>query len=184
MHASVVSDYQACYCEENIWRLCSRFAAPAYRATVVFISNTHGSVALFNQVAGSGPDAAVIWDYHVMLCVLDEGAWQVIDPDCRAGPVVDFATYVELTFNPLLKPELQAAFRLVPADEYRQTLRTDRRHMRDARGGWLSPPPPWPCIGEGSNLAEFADFHRRERGEILDLARLVARFGSGARKPQ
>ena len=95
-----------------------------------------------HQLAGSGPNAAVVWDYHVILCVWDEGRWQVIDPDCRLGPALDAHAYIKASFNSALAAGLQPEFRLLPAREYRETLRTDRRHMRDARGGWLSPPLP------------------------------------------
>lgn len=35
---------------------------------------------------------------------------------------------------------------MVPALLFLAHFASDRSHMRDARGGWLQPPPPWPCI--------------------------------------
>src|SRR5436305_10265548 len=37
-------------------------------------------------------------------------------------------------------------FRLIPGDEFLLKFSSDRRHMRNDQGDWLSPPPPWDII--------------------------------------
>ena len=42
--------------------------------------------------------------------------------------------------------------------------------MRDARGGWIKPPPPWdaPAADRGSNLDNFVDMSQPFVGTLLD----------------
>ncbi len=67
-------------------------------------------------------------------------------------------------------------FRLIPAQDYVDILRTDRRHMK-VEGQWLSPPPPWEPIGEGSNLLELIDMSNKAYGDTVDLEALRRQFG-------
>jgi hypothetical protein len=162
--------YWPCYCEENVWHLCGP-DLPA-GACVLVVSNRARSVAFWHQKAardGSGP---VVWDYHVILALPGETGPLVVDPDTTLGPLVTLPAYVRQTFPPPLPPELAPRFRIVPAAVYRRELRTDRRHMRRPDGSFSAPPPPWPPIGQGSNLARFIDLEQEFWGEVVELERL------------
>jgi hypothetical protein len=52
---------------------------------------------------------------------------------------------------------LRPMLRIIAAHEYRERFASDRRHMRDASGGWQQPPPPWPAIGRGHTLDAILD---------------------------
>ena len=95
------------------------------------------------------------------------------DPDCRAGPRLDALHWLEQSFR-LLAPRvswLAPRFRLVPAADFREEFRSDRRHMRQG-DRWSAPPPPWPPIGRGSNLSCFVDMATTERGPVYTLETL------------
>ncbi|MBL4638088.1 MAG: hypothetical protein JKY76_01870 [Proteobacteria bacterium] len=174
---SVIEHYQANYCEENIWHLCRLFTHPEQCATVVFISNRQQQVALYGQITAKAPGMPVVWDYHVVLCVFREGGWGILDPDYYEGPSVGLNEYIERTFPETIPADFRAMFRLIPGEEYCQTLRTDRRHMRQV-GTWLSPPPPWPCIGEGSNLMDIVDFDCPDYADALTLDAFKRHFSA------
>ena len=70
--------YTKCYCEENVWKMLEQLCKNDNDGTeppsnvldpyyVVFISNRHQAVLLFQQGAGQPPDGRCIWDYHVIL---------------------------------------------------------------------------------------------------------------------
>ncbi|KAK6336370.1 Protein N-terminal glutamine amidohydrolase [Orbilia brochopaga] len=61
--------YAACYCEENIYKLVEGNipAASLANFTVVFLSNSTGTIPVFSQKAQKTPLFPVIWDYHVVL---------------------------------------------------------------------------------------------------------------------
>jgi hypothetical protein len=48
---------------------------------------------------------------------------------------------------------------------------------------WLSPPPPWPAIGEGTNLMRFIDMQADFLGEVLELEDLRDRISAVADCP-
>ena len=55
-------DYQAYYCEENIWRLCQQPQLQVHKSEVVFISNPRRTCALWYQRAAPYPTEPVVWD--------------------------------------------------------------------------------------------------------------------------
>jgi hypothetical protein len=166
------------YCEENIWYRCSSAPGLLESARVIFVSNARRSVAVWHQRAAASPGVPVVWDYHVILVAPEAGAWQVYDPDSSLGVPTNALAYLEACF-PALPPgqaHLRPRFRVLPAQVYREELRSDRRHMRGPDGRWLKPPPPRACIGHGSNLARFIDTETAFLGEVLDLEALRARL--------
>ena len=178
MSVDLASRYTASYCEENIWHLCGDCAEAGIEAYAVFISNADRAVAVWQQRASRHPDAPVLWDYHVILIAWIDAHWRVYDPDSRlaAGQLV--GEYVE-TSMPILPPTLDRhapRFRVVEASRYRARLATDRSHMREPDGGWRSPPPPFPTIGEGTNLMRFVDMQADFEGELMHRSQLLARF--------
>ena len=144
---------------------------------MVFISNPQRTVAVWQQRAAQAITEPVVWDYHVIALAKAGGHWWVHDPDSTLGVPVAASTYLDAAFLPLAPAQSAYAplFRWLPADLYRQEFCSDRRHMRDATGEWLAPPPPGPCIGQGSNLMRFVDLETEFWGEVLDLDALRAR---------
>ena len=165
------------YCEENVYHLC-RQGTGADDAYAVFISNARRQVALLGQRAGASPHSLVVWDYHVIALFREDGVWNAHDWDTTFGPCVSLNDYLYRTFPPLSPAEQRFApkFRVVPATDYLQHFASDRRHMRDANGGWLAPPPAWPPIGDGSNLMDFVDMEKDFYGEVFSLGELPKHF--------
>jgi len=165
------------YCEENIWHRCGGALGQREGASVLFVSNARRSVAIWQQRKAGSATEPVLWDYHVIGLAREGNSWQIYDPDSTLGVPVEVATYLDAAFQPLAPSQIRYAprFRWLSADLYRREFRSDRSHMRDATGAWLQPPPPTPCIGEGSNLMRFVDTETRFLGEVLDLAELRAR---------
>jgi hypothetical protein len=172
--------YWPCYCEENVWHACGELPSCVDEALVAFISNPARLVAMWRQRSASSAEEPVIWDYHVILLMRREIAWRVLDPDSALPTPAPVAPYLEATF-PLLPARWarhRPSFRLVPAADYRRELRSDRSHMRAPDGSWLSPPPPGPCIGEGTNLMCFVDTDADFLGEVCDLEGLRRRLAA------
>jgi hypothetical protein len=171
------------YCEENVWHLCGALGEDVDEAFAVFVSSPGERVAVWCQRAGRGRDRVIAWDYHVVLLQRRGALWEFVDPDSTLSAVpgapVPAAEYLDRSFRPLprLYATLRPRFRLVPAADYRRHLCSDRSHMRTRSGRWHSPPPPWPCIGEGTNLMRFVDMRGAWLGEVLDLAGLSERLG-------
>mgnify|MGYP000246129574 CR=1 FL=1 len=163
--------YQPFWCEENAWHLCQDPRVRGRRYALIVTGDDN--VALWAQRAGP-PGQAVAWDYHVLVLAEAEGAWTAWDPDCVHGPTLPAGQWLAGSFPcPERVPAaLQPRFRLVDGDEWVAHLRSDRSHMRDARGGWQRPPPPWPPPGDGGmNLREWLA-PRGGRGRLFDLAGL------------
>ena len=172
--------YWPYYCEENVWHACEEALHAKRDAWAVFVSNAAGRVAMWSQRAAPAGEP-ILWDYHVVLLERRDGrpAWWVRDPDCRAGRELPASDWLAHSFPAAVDvpTELAPHFRLVPAAEYRAQLCSDRSHMRQG-DGWQAPPPPWPTIGEGSNLMRFVDVEQPFVGELLDLAGLRERVAS------
>lgn len=51
-------------------------------------------------------------------------------------------------------------FRVVPVDLYLNNFGSDRSHMKDKKGNWQAPPPPYSPIGAGqhNNLSQYLRF--------------------------
>lgn len=183
------SAYWPLFCEENVWHLTRNIASDVDEALVVFISNRARRVAVWAQAAANAPTDPVIWDYHVILLELAGDSWRVTDPDSSLETPIDARSYLTDSFRSIGEElsQLRPMFRLVPADQYRTLLRSDRSHMRSATGKWLAPPPPGPPIGQdtgaagsgASNLMRFVEMEHPFIGQICDLRGLLARIGIG-----
>jgi len=117
----------------------------SWEISVVFISNTGKTVALWNQTARQG---IVVWDYHVIL-VLRPWAWPAAKEESAdrtenattASWVYDFDTqlpkpctaqeYIAGTFpfHDQLPAEYYSFFRVIPAPTYLDNFASDRSHM-------------------------------------------------------
>lgn len=180
--------YWPFYCEENVWHLC---AAPRFAGRdvwVALISNPARRVAIWAQRSAEKGETVplrgdlsvpVNWNYHVILIAAAQGGgYEVWDLDTIQGAPVDAGRYLDVSFagTPWSPTEYAPRFRLLDAAEFRRTLATDRRHMRRPDGSWTEPPPPWPTIGEGSNLERLIDMDDDFVGEVLDLEGLRRRL--------
>jgi hypothetical protein len=170
--------YQALYCEENVYHLCSHPAVARRSPAAVFIRGAGAHCVMWHQRLSQGPGAPVVWDYHVVLLARDP--WQIWDLDSTLARPLGAATYLRRSLRPelRLRDDLVPWLRVVDAAELVATFASDRSHMRTADGGWQAPPPPWPAIGEGSTLARFLDRADTIAGEVLTVPALLARVGA------
>ncbi|MCC6621993.1 MAG: hypothetical protein IT385_12095 [Deltaproteobacteria bacterium] len=171
--------HQPFYCEENAWRLLATTTRVAGPAEVVLVANRFGRVACWAQRAADARELPVLWDYHVVVAeVLPDGARRIWDPDSWLGPIVPAATWLAATFlDPArVRERFHPRFRLVPRARWVAELATDRAHMRDRRGRWLKPPPPWepPGAGRAPNLFAWLD---QDHTDWIDRPTLEARWG-------
>jgi hypothetical protein len=157
------------WCEENAWHLCVE-PAVGQDARVVVISNPSRTVALWHQRAATDDDLPVLWDYHVIVVGSDLVVW---DLDTRLGFPVPADDYLEQTFRRAAPPRLRPQLRVIGATDYRARFASDRRHMRDAQGGWLQPPPSWPAIGGGHVLDALLAFDDPSFGPWIDASALL-----------
>lgn len=177
-------NYQAFYCEENIWRLLGRAQFQGRRSWAVIVSNQAREVILLRQLAGRPIDGLIHWDYHVF-AVLEEGAAQrlALDPDSDLPFPCPLDRYLEESFPADVQKRNDPVFRLIPGDEYCAQLSSDRSHMRRPDGSWLAPPPSWPAPGskEGrpGDFIAWTDVRERRPGTLYDRDRMVA-FAAGS----
>ncbi|XP_040835271.1 protein N-terminal glutamine amidohydrolase isoform X3 [Ochotona curzoniae] len=134
--------YSSCYCEENVWKLCEHIKNhdqyPLEECYAVFISNERKM------------------DYHVVLLHVASGGQSFIyDLDTVLPFPCPFDTYVEDAFksDDDIHPQFRRKFRVIRADTYLKNFASDRSHMKDSRGNWREPPPPYPCIETRGKLA-------------------------------
>ena len=177
--------YQPYYCEENIWQLARELSARRgagqeakrgeEKADVWFLINKNQSIATAQQRAVA-ESSFVIWDYHVVYYSPSQG---VFDLDTRCPFPCSVYTYLEASFLSIasgISEDYLPCFRVLPASEYLSLFSSNREHMLDEGGHYLQPPPEWPTIGNGSNLASFTDFEDQSLGRILSLEQLISTY--------
>ncbi|XP_042520770.1 protein N-terminal glutamine amidohydrolase [Macadamia integrifolia] len=163
-------DYTPSYCEENVYLLCKKLCmigvadAEGSDLFVVFISNENRHVPLWHQKASSRADGVILWDYHV-ICIQKnregKALYQVWDLASTLPFPAPLAHYVSEVVQPSfqLYPEYQRLFRVVHAPLFLRFFASDRRHMKDSVGNWISPPPTHENIvaedGTVHNLDEY-----------------------------
>lgn len=180
--------YQAFYCEENIWHLAQEPAWAALERRVLVISSAERACPLWNQRAAPPEGGPVVWDYHVILLVRHTHGWRVHDLDSTLGEELGVELYLRSTFAPpgSLPLRYEALFRVMQAQDYVDTLSTDRSHMRDGQGGWLHSPPPWPAPftpARGHNLMRLVDMRDAICGHVVGLAELWREFAPPSWEP-
>jgi hypothetical protein len=174
-----VHAYTANYCEENVWHLADAPGLYAGERWAVIVAALGPAVPVWSQRAAEAPGLPVLWDYHVFLAVTGEARW-IYDLDTTLPFPSPLDDYLHETFGPGAEApaELLPHFRVVPAAEYRAGFWSDRGHMRDPAGAWLSPPPAWPAIlPDAPTLPLLRALDMRDRtlpGQLLDLAGLHA----------
>ena len=180
-------DYQARYCEENVWRLLARGELAGRRAWAVIVSSLSGYVVALRQRAGRPGDGLVCWDYHVFAMVEDaDGTRHALDLDSDLPFPCPLARYLAESFPPMRderrQPTFRPIFRVIPAADYLTGLASDRSQMRKPDGSYLAPPPPWPAPGRGKSntLMAWIDVSCDSPGVLYDLAQLGGRGISAA----
>jgi hypothetical protein len=176
-------DYQAFYCEENVWRLLSGDALGAAAAWAVIVSNADHNVLVLRQRSGRPVDGLVHWDYHVFAVATDPLLGRTaIDMDSDLPFPCPLGRYLRDSFPGDAQKNVMPRFRVLKARDYAEGFVSDRSHMRRRDGSWMAPPPPWPSPGEGSgrrnNLMEWVDMGRRSPGIVYDLSGMTA-FAAG-----
>ncbi len=171
--------YCPCYCEENVWHLTQKPAFAKTERIVALISNPEGACLFWNQRVCEKRDEPVIWDYHVILFVRND-EWLVYDLNTALPFPTDADTYLRRTFrlDSTMPDILRPRFVLFEGDAYVEAFASDRSHMRDEQGQWLSPPPDWPVIGRENDegFLTFVEHHMRS-GSHISLEAMKERFG-------
>ncbi|KAJ0055168.1 hypothetical protein NL108_011455 [Boleophthalmus pectinirostris] len=179
--------YTSCYCEENVWQLCSWFRSEAevqlQELFVLFISNHQRKVPLWKQKSGRG-DLPVVWDYHVVLLWSRSGLEplvfdldSVLDFPCS---LQDYVTQA-LRSDQDLHPQYHRLFRVVPSQLFLEKFSSDRSHMKKPDGTWSMPPPSYPPIQTpetSTNLELFIQMKQdQDLGRVHSLQDFKTRFG-------
>lgn len=170
--------YHSRYCEENIWWLCQR---PEFAGShVIVIAAQAECFPILCQCAADSPDEPLLWDYHVVLLWPTAKGSFLIDFDTTLPFCTPLSEYFQHSFldEDDLYPEFIPLFRVLTANDYVAILRSDRRHMRTAKG-WLAPPPDWPPISvDESNLHKFITMSDHDYGQILTAAKLLQKYAA------
>ena len=166
--------YTPYYCEENTWFALKERDLDDGHA--LFIVGGPDGVGVWSQAASPRPDGLTLWDYHVVALGRRAGRWHVLDPDCTAGSDLALHDWIAASFPfaGVLPAEIEPRFRPIAAERLFDEFHTDRSHMRDERGEWLAPPPPWPPLSDRSNLLDFLAVDG-----TIDLVELMHRFVDG-----
>jgi len=168
--------YTHCYCEENIYKLLQkvvdqRISGDECEWYAVVISACHlgpGAKVLPGKWTAGGfvpidctrNGGSCTWDYHVIAVErkTTPGTSFVFDFDTGLTFPCPFPEYILRSFG----RSPQACFRVVPAQEYLDTMASDRSHMMKpgGTGGYSMVPPPYapirgPKATEANNLASF-----------------------------
>ncbi|KAF0759489.1 protein N-terminal glutamine amidohydrolase [Aphis craccivora] len=177
--------YTAFFCEENIWQLTKLIletnkSNPNVKCYVIFVSNYAKCVHLWNQNS-SHNEGLMFWDYHVFLIVQHLDNTLVFDMDTRLQFPVPFQQYAKESIREEFKESYSKRyFKVVDGDVYVSKFSSDRNHMVDFDGGWMSPPPPYPPIlneEKVNNLDNFISMDpSNEFGPVLNLQEFKARF--------
>ena len=168
-------DYQAFYCEENVWRLLARQELGACRAWAVIVSSRSGHFVACRQKAGRPVDGLVCWDYHVFAVADAQGVTRLaLDLDSDLPFPCPLLRYLEESFLPTARASWQPCFRVIAANDYLANFASDRSHMRRPDGSYLAPPPPWPAPGgERTNtFMSWIDVSSGSSGARYDLAQM------------
>ncbi|XP_055345722.1 protein N-terminal glutamine amidohydrolase-like isoform X2 [Paramacrobiotus metropolitanus] len=179
--------YTACYCEENVWKLCDQirqtFPQELEFCLVIFISNERRCISVWNQATAPSSWLPVLWDYHVVLLYCPPTATPLLfDLDSTLPFPCPLDRYLAEALRPgYPSPDphanLPKSLRLIPAAVFLTTFASDRSHML-ASGHYLAPPPAYPCIQSTVSRNNIQEFINMDSGygivlplkEFADLA--------------
>lgn len=170
--------YTANFCEENIWHLCRNPELANFSKRVFIVSNSNRNCQFRFQKSING-DEFVWWNYHVILFASNEDSSLIYDFDSTLPVPLSGKEYLEKTFlsNENWKESDLPGFKSIDANDYLNSFISDRSHMKDADGNWLSAPPKWPVIGKDGGilpLPALLDFTLTSNERIYSLDEVLA----------
>lgn len=167
--------YTKCFCEENIWHLCQHADLVEFPKFVLFISNVRKQCPFWVQKSEPAHEF-ICWDYHVVLAVNIDG-WKIFDLDTTLSFPIRLKEYISSTFKGMagIHQSYWPNFKIIGAERYVRELYSDRKHMKDEGGKWLSPAPDWPLILGNKQLSidGLFDFSGSSKQEIHSLPEMV-----------
>lgn len=163
------------YCEENVYLLCKKLCADGVADVsdlfVVFISNENKHIPLWHQKASHRADGITLWDYHV-ICIQRRKEGKAVDLVWDLDSSLSFpstlSSYVSESIRPSFElfSEFQRVFRIVHAPVFLRYFASDRRHMKDSQGNWISPPPEYQVLvaedGTMHNLNQYINMSTKD----------------------
>uniref|UniRef100_A0A7S4NPV1 Protein N-terminal glutamine amidohydrolase n=1 Tax=Paramoeba aestuarina TaxID=180227 RepID=A0A7S4NPV1_9EUKA len=167
-------EYTSCFCEENIWQACKWLKENSPRhyenSFAILVTNKNETIPI--ACHSSEAHKIVVWDYHVLLLTksLESNSFVVVDFDYKDPDEIEqgrkegeekkrkwslscpMLRYCEnaLRVRFQLREEFERMYRVIPGPTYFANFFSDRMHMKDEKGGWLKPPPSYPCINENN----------------------------------
>lgn len=175
--------YSANFCEENIWHLCQNPALEHFSKKVLIVSNSNKYCPFRFQKSINGYEI-VWWNYHVILFASHECQSFIYDFDSTLPVPLSGMEYIEKTFQRHENWEEihLPRFKAIEAKDYLDSFESDRSHMKDSDGNWLSTPPKWPAIGKSGGLSlpsllDFTDSSKERIYHLDEMVAMVAAFG-------
>ena len=169
--------YSANFCEENIWHLCKNPALADFSKKVLIVSNSSRYCPFRFQKSINGYEI-VWWNYHVILLASNGETSLIYDFDSTLPVPLSGIEYMQKTFqkHENWTAENLPCFKAINASDYLTSFVSDRNHMKDSEGNWLSDPPKWPVIGKNGELPlpSLLDFTAESKERIYSLAEMLA----------
>lgn len=169
--------YSENFCEENIWHLCQNPELEGFTKKVLIISNSKRNCLFRFQKSPNG-DVLVWWNYHVVLLASKPELKLIYDFDSTLEFPSSMESYLKMTFqlDKDHKEDDLPKFKSIAASDFIHSFISDRGHMKDDQGNWLSDPPKWPTIGNTGNLPlpVLLDFSLTSKDTIFSLEEMNA----------
>ncbi|XP_022013004.1 protein N-terminal glutamine amidohydrolase isoform X3 [Helianthus annuus] len=132
-------------------------------------------IPLWHQKASHRADGIILWDYHV-ICVQKKRKQAksvdlVWDLDSTLSFPSTLASYVSDGIRPSFElfSEFQRVFRIVHAPLFLRYFASDRRHMKDSEGNWMSPPPEYkPIVAQDGTVHNLNQFIEMSTKDVLE----------------
>lgn len=170
--------YSENFCEENIWHLCQNPELEEFKKDVLIISNINRNCSFRFQKSPNG-DELVWWDYHVILLASQPELHLIYDFDSTLEFPSPLKNYLEATFHieHIQEGKDLPGFKLIASEDFVHSFISDRGHMKDDQGNWLSTPPKWPTIGKNGNLPlpKLLDFSENSEERIYSLSEMFSK---------
>ncbi|XP_020085757.1 protein N-terminal glutamine amidohydrolase, partial [Ananas comosus] len=164
--------------EENVYFLCKKLISIGVADTVgvdlfvVFISNEEKKVPLWHQKASNSIDGLVVWDYHVICIQSKQKQGNDIDLVWDLDTTLPFPFLLNQYIPEAIRPlsfghsMYSRLFRVVHAPIFLRSFASDRSHMKDPSGNWISSPPVYDPIvaedGTTNNLNEYIQMRSKD----------------------